>query len=147
MPALLRITSRSLFLAILVALSSSQAAAAEDELTAQIKALQTERIVTLSNLAAYCKGEFEMGMMHAEAAIDADADLLKARLDAAAKPDERIAILSEHVKGQTELLKLIEGRRQAATVGLVNVYRARSLLLNTKIMLLRERSLQKAAKK
>jgi len=144
MPALSRISFFSVILAGLIAV---QPAAAEDELAFQIKALQTERIITLSNLAAYCKGEFEMGMMHAEAVIDADADLLKARLDAAAKPEERIAILSEHVKGQTELLKLIEGRRQAATVGLANVYRARSLLLNTKILLLRERSLQKAAKK
>ncbi len=113
--------------------------AAEQDLSAQIKALQNERVETLAKLAAYCKAEFALGAMRCQEVIDAETDLIRAELDAADKPDERIALLTAHVYIQTQFLKTVEYRRQTETLGLANVYRARSMLLNTKVRLLQER--------
>ncbi len=132
---------------IAVSLIVARTAAAEEDLAVQIKALQNERVETLTKLVAYCRTEFAVGMRRCEAVIAAETDLVNAQMDAANKPEERIAMLTERVKSQTEFLKIVEGKRQMEAVGLANVYRARSLLLNTEIMLLRERSSQKKARR
>ena len=124
-----------------------EAAAAEEDLAVQIRALQNERVDTLTKLVAYCRAEFMAGMPRSEAVIAAETDLVNAQMDATTKPEERIAMLTERVKSQTEFLKVVEGRRQMEAIGLSNVYRARSLLLNTTITLLRERSSEKAARR
>ena len=121
--------------------------AAEPDLAAQIKSLQKERVETLVKLADYCKAEFALGAMRCEAVIDAENDLIRAELEAADEPETRIALLTAHVKSQTEFLKTVEYRRQTETLGLANVYRARTMLLNTKILLLQERREQTAAAK
>jgi hypothetical protein len=118
--------------------------AAEQDLSVQIKALQRERVETLAKLVNYCKAEFAVGAMRCQEVIDAETDLIRAELDATDKPDERIALLTAHVSSQTQFLKSVEYRRQTETLGLANVYRARSMLSNTKIMLLQERRAQKA---
>ena len=121
--------------------------AAEQDLSMQIKALQRERVETLAKLVAYCKEEFAVGAMRCQEVIDAETDLIRAELDATDKPDERIALLTAHVYSQTQFLKTIEYRRQTETLGLANVYRARSMLMSTKIMLLQERRAQNAGGK
>ncbi len=50
-------------------------------------------------------------------------------------------------KKETDLLKIVEARFQAGIVTQADVCQARSLLLNTKIRLLREHGTQKAATK
>ncbi len=139
--------TRCILAVIAVGLVAAQTAAAEEDLAVQIKALQNERVETLTKLVAYSRADFAVGMRRCEAVIAAETDLVNAQMDAAYKPEERIAMLTERVKSQTEFLKIVEGRRQMEEIGLSNVYRARSLLLSTKIMLLRERSSQKAVRR
>jgi outer membrane protein TolC len=68
-----------------------------------------------------------------------ETDLVNAQLDAADKPEERIAVLERGVKEESEFLKMVEARFNAGTVTEADVRQARSCLLDVRIRLLRER--------
>ncbi len=129
--------------AVIIGLIAVHDSAAEQDEAAQVKALQKERVDTLSKLVELCHADYGLGMIRCEDVINAETELVDAQMEATENPGERIARLTEGVKRETELLKIIQSRREAERVSLANVYRAKSLLLNTKIRLLRERSKQR----
>jgi outer membrane protein TolC len=77
----------------------------------------------------------------------AQAKLLKAKLDAAEKPEERIAVLEEHVKLATTIATETNNRWKAGVVHELEALDAKASLLDVKIRLLRERSKVKAPAK
>jgi outer membrane protein TolC len=84
--------------------------------------------------------QYQVGMGTSEAVVGAQTELLHAQLDAAERPAERVALLTEHEKRVADFLKLTEGRFSTGTATQADVYRAKSLLLDAKIKLLRERN-------
>jgi hypothetical protein len=121
--------------------------AKERDLAAEIKALQHEKVGALAKLVAFRRAEFAEGLPRCEAFLAAEGELIDAQMDAAENAEERITLLTEHVKNQTEFLKIVESMRERNTIGLADVYRARTRLINTKILLLRESRSLMAAKK
>jgi hypothetical protein len=138
--------SNCIIVTIVAGLISGQPAT-EKDITAEIKALQHEKVETLAKLVAFRRAEFAEGLPRCEAFLAAEAELIDAQIDAAENAEQRISLLADHVKNQAEFLKIVEGMRQHNSIGLAEVYRARTLLMNMKIQLLRERRSQMAAKK
>ena len=101
---------------------------------ADIKEQQKGLIKELTRLVENYKERYKTGTAPLEALVRAQAALLDARMDAAEKPEERVALLEEGAKSEAELLKVAESKRKASACS------ARSLFLDTKIRILRERS-------
>lgn len=108
------------------------ARAEKDE--ADIKKMHDGLIAKLTELVENYKHRYKTGTAPLEALIKARAKLLDARLDAAEKPEERVALLEEHEKSEAELFKVADIRRKATACS------ARSLVLAAKIKMLREQS-------
>jgi outer membrane protein TolC len=106
--------------------------------TAQIKALQKERVETLAKLVEFDLTEYKAGRMDGEDVIAAETDLIHAQLDATNKREERTALLSAAVKRATEFLKIADVKYQAGTVTQADDLRAKGLLLSARMELLRE---------
>jgi hypothetical protein len=101
---------------------------------AEIKKQQKELVKVLTRLVENCEERYKTGTLPLETLLKAQAALLDAQMDAAEKPEERVALLEEHGKNETKLFKVADSRRKAAA------YSARSHFLNTKIRMLQESS-------
>ena len=117
--------------------------AVPDDLSGQIKALQQERIKTLTSLVELYVTFYKMGTNTFDAVVYAQNDLVNSRLESAGTAEERIAVLTEHLKLVESLQELADQRFRAGISGQADVYRAKVLCLTTKINLLRERAKQK----
>ena len=113
---------------------------ASDDDTAQLKALQDERIVTLTELVKWTTQQYQEGRCSIQEFISAQDELVAAQLDSADGHDQRIALLTKQVELADTLLKFAEARHQAGQTTRADVYRAKSSVLAAKIRLLRERS-------
>ena len=131
--------ARCLVSAIMLALIAAHVAAAEEDLPAQIKPLQKERVKLLTELLEIRTAQYNIGAFSIEYLHDAMTDLGNAQLDAADKPEDRIAVLEEGVKRETDFLKIVQARFDAGTVTKADVRQAQSCLLDVRIRLLRER--------
>ena len=122
----------------------AHATAAETKATpnyaAQIKQLQQERIAALTKVVEMRLEQYRRGVQDHRTLGLAQAELLKAKLDAAEKLEERIAVLEEHVKLATTIFTETETRWKAGIVHEAEVLDAKASLLDVKIRLLRERS-------
>jgi len=108
----------------------------QEGMVAEIKALTGERIEVLSKLAESDAANYSAKATSFELAISSEAELTTAQLDATDKREKRTALLSEALSRETALLKLAESKFAAGKVSQADVYRARSLLLHTRIWLL-----------
>ena len=131
--------TRCIVSAIVLALIATHVAVAEEDLAAQIKSLQKERGKLLTELVEIRTAQYKAGVVPCEVLVGAEIDLVSAQLDAADKPEERIAVLERGVKEETDFLKIVEARFNAGTVSDADVRQARSCLLDVRIRLLRER--------
>jgi outer membrane protein TolC len=118
--------------------SAADRKAESSEDAAQRVKLQKERVEVLTRLVAVDGAQYRTGVIPCEDLIGAETDLLNAQCDAAGKPEERVALLTEGLKRETDLLKLAEAHVEAGIASQADVHRARSLLLATRIRLLRE---------
>ena len=100
---------------------------------AKIKREREKRIEELTGLVENYRERYKAGTAPLEALVRAQVALLDARTDAAEKHKERVALLEEGVKSDAELLKAAESKWKAS------VCSARSLFLDTKVRILRER--------
>ena len=114
------------------------------DLNEQIQKLQQERIKLLSQAVEFAMTMFKQGASGWELVVDAQQELLAARLDAASSLKERKSILEEQVKVTKELVKFVTARFDAGNVSVLDLHRAKALALTAEIDLLK---LQKAAKK
>jgi outer membrane protein TolC len=131
--------ARFLIFAIMSALIAAHVAAAEDDFAGQIKTLQKERGKVLAELVEIRAVQYKVGTHPCEFVAGAEADLAKAQLDATDNREARIAVLEESAKRFAELLKIADARLEVGTAPEADVYRVRSLLLDAKVRLLRER--------
>jgi outer membrane protein TolC len=130
--------ARSIALCIQIKLLSQQKSTA-----AQIKELQRKRIETLAKVVASYETLYRTGRAEFEPVFDVQTELANARLDATDKPEQRVALLEELVKGATERLRVTEDKYHAGLVGDAAPLQASSLLLDAKIRLSRERGERK----
>jgi outer membrane protein TolC len=126
---------------------ASAAEVASADVAAQIKTLQKERVETLKSLVELYVQYYREGKIDITPVIGAQTELVNAQLDAAEDREERIALLTERLNAVTSFLKLAEQRWMAGMSSQADVYRAKSLLLDTKIKLLREQGARKARPK
>jgi hypothetical protein len=94
---------------------------------------QKSRIDELTRVVENYKERYKTDTAPLEVLVRAQVALLDARMDATEKPEERIALLEEGVKSEAELFKVAESKSKASAC------LARSLFLDTKIRMLRER--------
>ncbi len=119
----------------------------KQEEAAQVKALQVRRVDTLRRLVALYTLGYELGTHGVEVVVDAKTELINAQSEATDNHEDRVALLTELVKVTTERLRTTEARQKAGIATEAAVLQARSLFLDAKIRLLRERGTQKAATK
>ncbi len=128
-------------LAILVPAAAAKAqpkANASD--AAQLKTLQSERIEVLTRLVAHMMAQYRAGTSAISEVVSAENELTAARLDATEEPEKRVALLKEQLDSATLLLNVTEARFKVGQGSEADVCRARSLYLDVKIRLLRQRS-------
>ena len=111
----------------------------------QIKALQEERIEVLTQLVKLTTTWYQMGQVTFNEVVSAQRELIAAKLDATDEPEKRVALLTQHLGLLAELLKLTEARQAAGRAAQADVFQAKSLYLDAKIKLLRERRRHKPA--
>ena len=112
----------------------------KDDDAAQLKALQDERVEVLTKLVTVTTAHYEQGTCGIEDNISAQNQLVAAQLDSTDEPEKRVALLTQQVELANTLLKMAEQRQEAGITTVVDVYRAKSCLLDVKIRLLRERT-------
>ncbi len=106
----------------------------EQGMAAQVKALQKERIDVLTTLVEDYTSQFRVGTSPNEFLIGAETDLVNAQLAATDNPEQRVAVLTEALKREREIMKVASpvcGRNE------VDVEWWRSISLYTQIRLLR----------
>ena len=104
-----------------------------------VKLVQKEWIAALTKVAGHHELSYKVGTIDCEAFVLADVALVHAQFEAAGDREQRITVLTEAVKRETKFLDVAQDRFSKNSVGQDDVDRAKSLLLATKIRLLRER--------
>ncbi|MGO9109803.1 MAG: hypothetical protein ACLP9L_11275 [Thermoguttaceae bacterium] len=135
-------------LLILLAIMVPAAAAepqpkASDNDAAQLKALQDERVKVLTQLVEVLVSQYKLGIVDLAQVASTEDELCNALLDSTDEPEKRVALLTKQLEKANDVLRITQGRRQAGAAGVADVYRAKSLYLDIKIKLLRERSRKK----
>jgi hypothetical protein len=105
------------------------ARAAKNE--ADIKEQQDALITSLTGLVENYRERYKTGTAPLETLVKVQAALLDARLDAAEKQEQRVALLEEGAKSKAELFKVADSKQKASACS------ARSLFLDSKIRMLR----------
>ena len=108
-----------------------------DKIVAQIKVVQKEQVKVLTELVEIRTAQYKAGTIPCEFLLWAETNLVNAQLDARDKHEDRVALLEQAVKRETDFLKIVEARIDAGTATDVDVRQARSPLLDSKIRLLR----------
>lgn len=107
---------------------------------AEIRALQQERIAALAKAAEYTLQQYEQGRILFGTVVLAQVQLVKARLAATDKPDERLSLLEEQLQLAETALKCAERGFEAGATAKADVFQAQANVLDVKIKLLRERA-------
>jgi hypothetical protein len=115
---------------------------AKDDVAAQIKAAQKERIEALTELVRIDTELWKTGWTGLATLTQAKADLVNARVDAADTSEAKVLVLTEAAKEQADVVRITEARLGYMDTS-ADVDRERLRLLDFKIRLLRERSLFK----
>ena len=117
------------------------------DVAAEIKALQKERIAALTGVVEILLEQYQHGGAEFRALALAQTDLLAAEFDATDDASERIVLLERELKVATDALDTAERKVQAGRANAVESLQAKALVLDIKIKLLRERSKAKTAAK
>jgi hypothetical protein len=123
----------------------AQSTAAEPRREAQnaqadeLKALQEERIEALTKLVGMMTEQYRQGVRDIDAVLSARSRLIEAQLDATEGPEAKVALLTEQLADAATLLKVSEEMARTGRKSQADVFLAKSLHLDVKIKLLRER--------
>jgi hypothetical protein len=101
---------RSIIAAIVLALIAVHVVAGEDDLKTQIRALQKERLETLTELVKIYTIQYESGAVSGNIFTDAETALVDAQLDAAETPDSAKAILRAALKREYDAANVARQR-------------------------------------
>ena len=121
------------------AAAAEPAAKASNDVAAEIKAARGERIKVLADIVEIVTSQYKAATADFAQVFSAENDLYNARLDATDDPEKRIALLTKHLAKAGELVEYRQQQVRSGTVGETEVLRAKSLCLEIKIRLLRER--------
>jgi hypothetical protein len=146
-PIAVTVCCLSLFVGGAVLGATEQQQGATDTEAAQISALQKERIATLQQLVTICVAQYQSGMLPFDSVAAAQEELLAAQLESTDKPEERVALLKEHLNIVESLCNSADKMFKGGRVSRPDVLRAKSRYLDVKIKLLRESSRLKALTK
>jgi len=113
-------------------------AAGDDD--AQLKATKDERVKVLTDLLELITGSYHGGTAEAAQICSTHNDLCNALLDSTEEAEKRVALLTKQLEKASEFLKNTQRRFDSGTITQADVLRAKSLCLDIKIKLLRERS-------
>jgi len=107
---------------------------------AEIRALQQERIAVLAEAAEYILQQYKEGRIVFGAVVLAQADLVKARLDATDQPEERLSLLEKQLQLAETALECAQQKFEAGATTKADVWQAKAHALDVRIQLLRERA-------
>jgi hypothetical protein len=113
-------------------------AAGDDD--AQLKATKDERVKVLTDLLELITGSYHGGTAEAAQICSTHNDLCNALLDSTEEAEKRVALLTKQLEKASEFLKNTQRRFDSGTITQADVLRAKSLCLDIKIKLLRERN-------
>ncbi len=106
-----------------------------------MKALQEERIETLTQIARLLRSQYEQGAVEFRRLADAQMELVKAKVECADSVEDSVALLEELLAMAKGVLDVTETRHRAGfRTSQIDVYEAKSLYLNIKIRLVRARA-------
>ena len=115
---------------------------------AELKALQKERIETLAKIAKLLKLQYNAGQVDFRRLVAAEMKLIDAKVESADTLSEGIALLEELLAMAKKVLDLTEARYQRGfRVSEIDLLESKTLYLDVKIRLLRERAKVKAQAK
>ena len=117
------------------------------DVAAEIKALQKERIAALAGVVQMLLAQYQQGRSDFRPLAVAQTDLLAAEFDATDDANERIVLLERELKVAKDALDTAERKVQAGRANAVETLQAKALMLDIRIMLLRERSKARTAAK
>jgi hypothetical protein len=115
---------------------------ASDDDAAGLKAAREERVKVLTELVDLLRSQYKIGKADPAQVFSAETDLCNAQLDLTDDAAKRIALLTKLLEKADAFLKLSGSRHRAEHVSPGYLLQARSLYLETKIKLLRERSVR-----
>jgi hypothetical protein len=107
---------------------------------AQLKVAQEERIKVLTQLVEALTAQSRTGAADLAQVFSAENELCKARLESTDEPEMRIALLTKQLDNMSRLVAMTQGQVKAGIVSQADLLRAKSLYLEVKVKLLRERS-------
>ena len=106
----------------------------------QLKTAQNDRIEVLTQLVKELTAQYRVGTVDFAQVSSAEIELCDAMLDSTDEPAKRVALLTKQLDKANDAAKIAQARHDAGTVTHSDVLRAKSLCLDIKIRLLRERS-------
>jgi hypothetical protein len=116
---------------------------ASDKDAAQLKAAQEERIEVLTKLVTMLTSQYNAGTADIVQVHSAESDLCNALLDSTDEPEKPVALLTKQLEMAKEILVIARSRLDSGNLREADVFRAKSLFLDVKIKLLKERSRRK----
>jgi hypothetical protein len=116
-----------------------------DNYAAQLKAAQDERVTVLTQLVEALTAQSRTGAAEVAQVFAAENELCKALLDSTDEPEKRIALLTKQLDKMNRLVQMTQALVKAGIVSQADLLRAKSLYLDVKIKLLRERNANRAA--
>lgn len=125
--------------------ANPSAAGRAEESAKKVKELQKERIATLEELVNIATAQYQQGRVSSyEAVVEATMQLLKARLDAAEKEADRVALYQQSVDLLKQVEKVASARMAAGRGTNIEVLGIKARRLEVEIQL--ERAKAKEAK-
>jgi outer membrane protein TolC len=113
---------------------------------AEIKTLLKERRDTLQEFVKYLVAQAENGRIDFFAVVQAKREALRATLEVDEAPEVRLAALKDYLETAKASLKLAEQGFKAGQVSQVDALKAKAIVLEAQIELLREESKTKQSK-
>jgi hypothetical protein len=126
---------------VAVPIVGQQQSGLADSEAAEIRKLQQERVLTLTQLVKLLTAQHEAAKVDITKLADAQIELLKAQLELAETPKARIELLEAQLKIQQKVVVVWEERLRAGNPeSPAEVWRAKLPCIDVKIRLIRERA-------
>jgi outer membrane protein TolC len=106
--------------------------------TAEIKTLLKERIALLDDAVKDLTGHYQNGVVEIGVVIEAAREALKAKLELAESPQERVAVVRQLLENANNIVSVAENRMKAGLGQRYTVSQAKAYVLEIRIELLRQ---------
>jgi hypothetical protein len=107
------------------------------EITTRLKKVQAERIETLEQAIEFANVRYRSGLVDIGVVVDIQPELIEAKLDVAASPEEQIRVLKEQLQIANELHAIARVKFEQGTSPSSELLRAKAAALRIKVQLLK----------